>query len=142
MLIRHAPTTVSKVPPRYAGIFSHGSEIAEPARFLFLSGQIGVDQDGTTKTGFEAQTRQAIDNVEALLHAADMTRDDILRVVYYVTDAGNLKALSGIRQERWSSNTAPAITTLVVTALAAPDLLVEIEVTASRATSASDGPSE
>ncbi len=141
MLIRHAPATVSKVPPRYAGIFSHGSEITGPARFLFLSGQIGVDLNGMTKKGFEAQARQAMDNVEALLHAADMNRDDILRVVYYVTNADNLKVLSTIRQERWNSHTAPAVTTLVIAALAAPDLLVEIEVTATRAIATPDGQS-
>ncbi|WP_298914161.1 RidA family protein [uncultured Roseobacter sp.] len=130
MILRHAPKTVSEIPPRYAGIFSHGVEISAPARFLFLSGQIGVNTRGITQQGFEAQTRQAMDNVEALLHAAEMQQDDILRVIYYVTDAANLKTLSNLRQERWQSDSGPAVTTLVVAGLAAPDLLVEIEVTA------------
>lgn len=130
MLIHLAPNTVSAIPPRYAGIFSHGTIAAQPARVVFLSGQIGISPDGATCAGFKAQAQQAMDNVEALLAAADITRHDIVRVVYYVTDPAHLKPLSDLRQERWSTDRAPAVTTLVVAALAAPDLLVEIEVTA------------
>lgn len=129
-----APASVSSVPPRYAGIFAHGTVLDAPARLVFLAGQIGVSPIGVTKTDFAEQTHQAMDNVEALLREADLTRDDILRVVYYVTDPENLQTLSDLRQERWSSKAAPAVTTLVVAALAAPELLVEIEVTAGSST--------
>ncbi|MEM9238357.1 MAG: RidA family protein [Pseudomonadota bacterium] len=130
MLRRLAPASVSSVPARYAGIFAHGTVLEGPARLVFLAGQIGVDANGETKTGFVDQTHQAMDNVEALLREANLNRDSILRVMYYVTDAANLQTLSDLRQERWNSTAAPAVTTLVVAALAAPDLLVEIEVTA------------
>lgn len=130
MLTRLAPDTVSAVPARYAGIFAHGTLADAPARIACLSGQIGVTPDGVTTSGFEAQARQAMDNVEALLEAAKMTCDDIARVIYYVTDPAHLRPLSDLRQERWNTPAAPAVTTLVVAALAAPDLLVEIEVTA------------
>ncbi|MDP5218756.1 RidA family protein [Ruegeria sp. 2205SS24-7] len=129
-LRRLAPETVSRVPPRYEGVFAHGNLVENPERILFLAGQIGVAPDGSTCQGFDAQARQAMSNVEALLADADMTRANIARVVYYVTDPAHLKPLSDLRQERWSSDQAPAVTTLVVAALAAPDLLVEIEVTA------------
>ena len=130
MLKRLAPATVSSVPPRYAGIFCHGTVAEKPTRTVFLSGQIGVAPDGKTCVCFEAQAEQAMNNVEALLTEADMSTQDIARVVYYVTDPAHLKPLSDLRQKRWNSSTAPAVTTLVVAALAAPDLLVEIEVTA------------
>ncbi|WP_300015204.1 RidA family protein [uncultured Roseobacter sp.] len=110
----------------------HGTEITEPRRFVFLSGQIGVAPDGTTHASFKDQCNQAIDNVEALLVDAEMTTADILRVTYFVTDADNLASLSEVRQTRWNEGNAPAVTTLVVAALAAPDLLVEIEVTAAK----------
>jgi len=130
MLTRLAPRTVSAVPPRYAGIFAHGTVLDGPGRLVFLAGQIGVSPEGDTRSGFTAQANQAMDNVEALLVDAGLTRDDILRVVYYVTDPAHLKPLGDLRQERWNTDAAPAVTTLVVSALAAPDLLVEIEVTA------------
>ncbi|WP_084177252.1 RidA family protein [Labrenzia sp. DG1229] len=132
MLKRLAPDTVRAVPERYQGIYVHGTEIDAPKRLVCLSGQIGVDVDGNTHKEFKDQCNQAIDNVEALLADADMTTADILRVTYLVTDAVHLGALSEVRQARWNQGNAPAVTTLVVAALAAPELLVEIEVTAAQ----------
>ena len=77
MLRRLAPASVSSVPPRYAGVFAHGTVLEAPARLVFLAGQIGVDAHGETKTGFVEQTNQAIDNVEALLKEADLDRDSM-----------------------------------------------------------------
>ncbi len=130
MLARHQPDTVRPVRGKFEGIYCHAVEIAAPARLLYLAGQIGLAPDGATRAGFAAQCHQAMDNVEALLTEAGMTTADILRVTYYLTDPADLAALTEIRQARWSSDEPPSVTTLVVAALAGPDLLVEIEVTA------------
>ncbi|MEM8688416.1 MAG: RidA family protein, partial [Pseudomonadota bacterium] len=73
------------------------------------------------------------DNVEALLKASRMSVADIMRVTYFLTDSADLPALSEIRTARWGSDAPPAVTTLVVAALAKPGLVVEIEVTAAKA---------
>ena len=130
MLKRYNPPTVRDVPEQFSGIYSHGTELMSPKRLLFLSGQIGMAVDGTTAEGFAAQCHQAMDNVEALLAAAELEATDILRVTYYLTRASDLAELTAIRQARWRFDTPPAVTTLVVAALAGPELLVEIEVTA------------
>ncbi len=132
MIIRHTPVSLRPVPAQFSGIYTHGTEIRDAERIVFLSGQIGTGQDDTTPEPFDDQVHTAMDNVEALLASAGMTRDDILRVVYYVTDPANLKNLSRIRRERWNTGHAPAVTTLVVAALASPELKVEIEVTAGQ----------
>ncbi len=131
MIARLAPDTVRSVPTQYQGIYVHGTQIDDPKSLVFLSGQIGVAPDGTTHEGFERQCEQAMMNVEALLENAGMDTSNILRVVYYVTDASFLPDLSKVRQARWNKGQAPSVTTLVVAGLAAPDLLVEIEVTAA-----------
>ena len=130
MLRRYAPATVRAVPEQFGGIYVHGVGLSAPERLLFLSGQIGITPEGATLGTFAAQCHQAIDNVEALLAEAEMTPADILRVTYFLTDARDLADLTRIRQARWASAQPPAVTTLVVAALASPDLLVEIEVTA------------
>jgi len=132
MTTRLAPTTVRSVPPAFAGIYSHAVELRAPTRLLFVAGQIGVARDGETRDGFEDQCRQAMDNVEAILDAAGLGAQDILRVVYYLTDAADLPRLTELRRQRWFSAEPPAVTTLVVAGLAAPELKVEIEVTAGR----------
>ena len=131
MLKRHNPESVRKVPGAFQGIYAHAVEVSEPRKLLLMSGQIGVAPDGTTLGSFDEQCHQAMNNVEALLVESDMSLKDILRVTYYVTSAENLPALTKLRKARWGSAEPPAVTTLVVAALAKPDLLVEIEVTAS-----------
>jgi len=130
MLKHLAPETIRKVPPPFQKIYSHAVEISAPQRLVLMSGQIGVAPDGKTLDSFDEQCHQAMANVEALLADAGMTQTNMLRVTYYLTDAENLPALGKIRTTRWGSDQPPAVTTLVVAALAAPELLVEIEVVA------------
>lgn len=132
MITRLAPASLRAVPEQYQGIYVRGTQITAPQALVFLSGQIGVAADAKTCDGFEQQCHQAMHSVEALLRNADLSTSDILRVVYNVTDAVFLPELSKLRQASWNRGHPPAVTTLVVAALAAPDLLVETEVTAAR----------
>jgi enamine deaminase RidA (YjgF/YER057c/UK114 family) len=133
MLRRLNPSTVREVPETYRGIYSHAVELTAPEKLLLISGQIGVTVEGVTPPTFAEQCHQAMDNVEAILTDAGLRVDNILRVTYYLTSAGYLGALAEIRKERWGSDHhAPAVTTLVISELAAPDLQIEIEVTAGR----------
>lgn len=130
MLKRLSPDAIRKVPPPFKKIYTHAVEITAPQRLLFMSGQIGVAPNGETLESFDEQCHQAMANVEALLTDAGLTQVNMLRVTYYLTDAGNLPTLGQIRNARWGSDQPPAVTTLVVAALAAPELQVEIEVVA------------
>ncbi|MEL7390590.1 MAG: RidA family protein [Pseudomonadota bacterium] len=132
MIKQLAPHAVRSVPTQFQGIYVHGTQIDDPKSLVFLSGQIGMSPEGETKVGFEQQCQQAMQNVEALLEEAGMDTSNILRVVYYVTDACYLPLLSKARQARWKKGPAPSVTTLVISNLAAPELLIEIEVTAAR----------
>ncbi len=119
MITRLAPDTLRAVPKQYQGIYVHGTQIASLQTLICLSGQIGVAPDGKTHESFDSQCHQAMNNVEALLADVGLDAADILRVIYYVTDAANLPTLSNIRQSRWNQGHAPAVTTLVVAGLAA-----------------------
>jgi 2-iminobutanoate/2-iminopropanoate deaminase len=129
---RHNPPSLRARPEQFKAIYSHAVEVQAGARLLMISGQVGVALDGTTRQGFAAQCEQAMDNAEALLAAAKMSTADIVKVTYFLTRAADLPALGDTRRRRWASAEPPAVTTLVVAALAAPDYLVEIEVTAAR----------
>jgi enamine deaminase RidA (YjgF/YER057c/UK114 family) len=106
-------------------------ELRGNARLLFASGQIGIAPDGSLATDFEAQCEVAMTNVEVLLAAAAMTHTDVVKLVFYLTRAVDLPRLGELRRKRWASSTPPAVTTIVVAALARPELLVEIDVTAA-----------
>lgn len=123
------PPTVWSVPEQFRTIYTHALEV--PAgRSLFVSGQFGVAPDGQMHTEFPEQLGQAMDNVEALLAAAEMTLLDIAKATFFLTRAEDLPALGQARRARWASETPAAVTVIIVAGLARPDALVEVEVTA------------
>ena len=73
----------------------------------------------------------ALTNVEALLASAGMTKADLVKLNYYVTRPADAPTLADIRRSRWSSAEPPAVTAFVVSSLARPDYLIEIEAIAA-----------
>jgi enamine deaminase RidA (YjgF/YER057c/UK114 family) len=125
------PDSVWQVPDGFRSIYSHAVEVPEGARTLFISGQVGVAPDGALRSGFSAQLEQAMDNVEALLRAAGMTTADVVKANYYLTRAVDLPTLGEVRRRRWAKKTPEAVTVVVVSALARPEFLVEVEAVAA-----------
>jgi enamine deaminase RidA (YjgF/YER057c/UK114 family) len=124
---RHNPFPVLS---NYGAIYAHGVEVPAGSRTLFVSGQVGVDPDGrTVEGGFDAQCRQAISNVEAVLASAGMALADTVKVTIYLTRREDIPRLREVRAERLA--VAPAVTMVLVAGLHAPDWLVEIEAVAA-----------
>ena len=130
-VLRHNPEAVWPVPESFRSIYVHGVELRSNARLLFVSGQIGIAPDSSLAGDFAAQCEVAMTNVEALLATAAMTHTNIVKLVFYLTRAVDLPMLGELRRNRWASSTPPAVTTLVVAALARRELLVEIDATAA-----------
>jgi 2-iminobutanoate/2-iminopropanoate deaminase len=110
-----------------AGIFSSGVKV--PAgQLIFVSGQVARNAIGETvgKGDIRAQTRQALENVKAVLEAAGATMDDIVKVTVFVTDVSHLKAIHEVRAEYFRRD-YPASTLVEVKSLVSPDLMIEIE---------------
>jgi 2-iminobutanoate/2-iminopropanoate deaminase len=110
-----------------AGIFSSGVKV--PAgQLVFVSGQVSRNAAGATvgKGDIRAQTRQALENVKAVLEAADATMEDIVKVTVFVTDVSHLTAIHEVRAEYFKRD-YPASTLVEVKSLVSPDLMIEIE---------------
>jgi len=129
-IIASNPPTVWQVPETFKSVYSHAVEVRDVNRLLMISGQFGVTPDGDLAADFATQCEQAIDNVEALLAASGMTTSNIAKLTYYVTSASNFPELVAIRHKRWARRPAPAVTAIVVSGLARPEYLIEIEATA------------
>lgn len=125
------PTTIWPVPEQFRTIYSHAAEAPASARTLYISGQVGVAPDGARGDGFAAQCEQAMDNIEAVLAASGMTTANIVKLTYLLTSSADVPTLGQIRRRRWASATPPAVTVLVVAALAHPDYVIEIEAVAA-----------
>jgi 2-iminobutanoate/2-iminopropanoate deaminase len=114
-------------PVRYVqGIKTTGGTI------VWLSGQVSQDQDGKVvhKGDFAGQARQALANLKGMVEAAGGTVHDIVKVNTYLTDLRYREELARIRAEFFPDGKLPASTLVGVTALADPDMLVEIEAVA------------
>ncbi|HVL34073.1 MAG TPA: Rid family hydrolase [Burkholderiales bacterium] len=114
------------------GAYTHGIEVPPGARVLHVSGQVGVQPDGSVPPGIEEQLACAWQNLLAILAAADMTAADIVKVTTYLTREEDFKVHPRIRA-RFLGEARPSATAVCVRALAAPEFLCEIEVIAARA---------
>jgi enamine deaminase RidA (YjgF/YER057c/UK114 family) len=102
-------------------------------RQLFCSGQDAVDATGDAQHpgDMAAQLELALDNLEAVLSAADMTLADIVRLNVYTTDVDELfKHFGSLAGRFGNSDGRFATSVLGVARLAAPQLLVLLEATA------------
>ena len=114
--------------------FSHAVDASGPGRVLFLAGQTSVDADGRVlhPGDMGAQLERAFDNLEAVLSAAGLTLETLVRLNYYVTDMAAFAAARAVVAARLGSLAVkPSGCLLGVTCLAQPELLVEIEATAA-----------
>jgi enamine deaminase RidA (YjgF/YER057c/UK114 family) len=113
--------------------FDQGQLIEGHRRELICSGQDAVDADGNPQHpgDMAAQLELALDNLEAVLAAADMTLAHVVRLNVYTTDVDELFRNWGQLPGRFA-NVDGGFTTSVlgVARLAAPPLLVLLEATA------------
>jgi len=98
---------------------------------IWVSGQTGYDP--TTRTaadGIEAQARLAFEGIKHVLEAAGATMTDIVEIVTFHTDMHRDAAAFAKVKDEYLPDNYPAWTGVGVTALALPELLVEIRVVA------------
>jgi enamine deaminase RidA (YjgF/YER057c/UK114 family) len=99
---------------------------------VFLRGQISQDLDTRESLHMGdagAQTAKAMSNIKMLMEEAGGSLDHICRIVVYLTDIRHREA---VYREigKWLKGVFPCSTGLVITALARPEWVVEIEATA------------
>jgi len=112
--------------------YSHGVEVAPDARWLHVSGQVGVRPDGSMAEGVEAQIEQAFANVLEILQQAGMSKHDLVKLTVFLLDRAHIGVFRTIR-DRMVLPAEPASTLLIVAGLAREDFLVEIEAIAAAA---------
>lgn len=126
MFTHHSPATISAP----ASAYSHGVSAPANARWLHISGQIAINPDGTIVDGGEAQMQLCWERIFAILEDAGMNKENLVKVTAYLTDA-NLVGMYRDVRDRNMEGVLTASTLLVVSALAHPDWVVEIEAVAA-----------
>ena len=93
---------------------------------LFASGQLGLDPaTGTLPAGVEAQTRQSLANIRAILDAAGLAISDVVKTTVFLQHMADFAAVNAIYADFFGQS-APARSCVEVSALPKGGL-VEIE---------------
>ena len=103
------------------------SRAVRVGQFIHVSGTTGIDGSGRAVAGDpEAQTRQALLNIEAALERLGATMADVVRTRMFVTDIDAWEAVGRAHGEVFGE-LRPATSMIEVSRLIAPELVVEIE---------------
>jgi 2-iminobutanoate/2-iminopropanoate deaminase len=110
-------------------LYSH-VVVVEARKTIFVSGQLARDSQGHVVGAgdMRAQIRQTGENIKTALAAAGASLADIVKTNTYVTNIEEFFKHTDVRMEYFGA--MPTSTTIEVSKLAHPDLMVEIEVVA------------
>ena len=115
--------------------FAHAI-VTQGGKTLRMSGFPAIRTEGVVgKKDIGAQTTQALDHVRTTLEAAGATWDDIVHMIFYYTDreqfwAKCIPARIEFFKKHSKTGKMPCVTSVVVTNLMHPDMMIEIEATA------------
>jgi enamine deaminase RidA (YjgF/YER057c/UK114 family) len=114
--------------------FVQANIVTGAERLVVCAGQVSVDAEGNPLHAgdMRAQVAQTLDNLETVLREAGASLADVVRLTYYVTDLEAFADARPVLGERLrAEGCRPAATLLVISGLAFPELMIEIEATAA-----------
>ena len=112
-----------------APVGPYNQAIATSGEMLFVAGQVPLDPQSGNIVGdgdIEAQTKQVMTNIEAILTEAGANWDNVVKTVVFLTDLANFSAMNEVYAQYFAEQTAPARACVEVSRLP-KDVLVEIE---------------
>ena len=116
-------TTVEYFPaPAAGGLPAPYATAVRVGDMLYLSGQTG-DVDGVLKDGFEAQARQSMENVGAVLKERGLGFADVVKCTVMLSDMGKWPAFNAIYTPYFPAGKLPARSAIGANGLAGGALL-------------------
>lgn len=95
--------------------------------FLFVSGQVGSNPDGSPEPDLKAQVRQAFTNLNAILGEAGCSFDDVVDVTVFMVDPqAKFEAIWEVVPEFWGVAPHPTLTAVGVTWLYGFDFEIKV----------------
>ena len=118
------------------GMYSHGV-IASGGELVVVAGQVGIGPNGHVAVNdVGAQTKQALENVRAVVEAGGCSMRDVIRLQTFLTRAEDIgefmKARAEVYPKYFPDGVYPPNTLLIVSRLVRPELFIEIEAMAVR----------
>lgn len=102
------------------------SDAVRVGETLYLSGQLGIGADGKLPEGIEAQTKQALENVGAILKRAGLGYNDVFHCTAMLSDMANWPAMNKVYVTYFPEGKRPARSAFGASGLALGGL-IELE---------------
>jgi 2-iminobutanoate/2-iminopropanoate deaminase len=86
---------------------------------LYTSGQVALNPTSMALVldNIETETKQVMENLKAVLEAAQMTFEDVIKTTIFLTDMGDFANMNGVYSSYFDEKTAPARETVEVAGL-------------------------
>ena len=108
------------------------SQAVEAGGLVFVSGQLPIDPaTGAFPEGIEAQTRQSLTNAKAILAAAGLGMESVVKTTVFLKDMNDFAKMNAVYAEFFPEGGYPARSAIEVARLP-KDASVEIEVIAAK----------
>ena len=117
--------------PRPAANYRNLAIVAPGKRLLIISGQIGNLMDGTIIECLEAQYKQALANINAIVSSEGGTSMNIAKITIFLTEEPAERSLIGEANRKHFPDGPPAMSWIRVAGLFRPEVKVEIEALAA-----------
>jgi len=120
---------IIRTPNAPAPVGPYNQAIAAKGELLFVAGQIPLDPETGAIIGendITKQTEQAMANLAAILEAAGVQMQDIVKTTVFLSDMNNFAAMNQVYARYFDEESAPARACVEVARLP-KDVLVEIE---------------
>lgn len=109
--------------------YAQGALVADAVSWLYVSGQVPAETDGSVPPDFDSQCRLAWRNVARVLAEAGMSERNLVKVTIFLADRQYREANAQIRHEVLGDH-HPALT-IIITEIFEPEWLLEIEAVAA-----------
>jgi enamine deaminase RidA (YjgF/YER057c/UK114 family) len=121
--LKASPVHCKDVPEPPGATWSNALRVGHE---LVISGMTAHPACRDKPMDAEAQARECLRKIEALVHAAGGSLDNVLKLTIYLTDIDDKTAVGRVRRDRFKPP-YPASTLVGVKALAFPEIRVEID---------------
>jgi 2-iminobutanoate/2-iminopropanoate deaminase len=123
----------ASVPAPFGSRFAHVARLdLDGGSLLLLSGQVAVDDAGEVVApgDITAQSERVFELVAAILAAHGATFADVMHIRTFMTNLDDLPGYGAVRRRLFTQTPPPASTTVEVSRLFLPGVVLEVEVTA------------
>lgn len=108
--------------PAAIGPYSQG---IKAGNLIFTSGQLPLNQKGELVADIEGATRQALDNIRAILEAAGSSLDKVVKTTVFLKDINDFAAMNAVYAAYFANN--PPARSAVQAGRLPKDAILEIE---------------